>query len=79
MIFYTTWGSVRGDCGHVHRTLDAAIACLERDRRQCSRLGGGAYSDRHVRELEAATVRRARYLLQAYYVTAGPGRPVNFS
>ena len=41
-----TRGSVRGDCGHHHRTVAAAEACLEQDRRGCASQGG--YSDREV-------------------------------
>lgn len=43
---YTTEGSVRGSCGHEHRTLDAVLRCLERDQRGCASQGG--YSDRRV-------------------------------
>lgn len=45
---YTTTGSVRGCCGHHHLTLKAAFDCLERDKRACAKLGGGAYSDRII-------------------------------
>lgn len=50
---YTTRGSVRGGCGHLHRTADAARACLQRDQRGCERQGG--YSDRGVRVVLAGT------------------------
>lgn len=43
---YRTYGPVRGYCGHTHRTVDAAIACLARDQRGCERQGG--YSDRRI-------------------------------
>lgn len=43
---YTTKGPVRGGCGHAHRTLRAALACLRADRRGCERVRG--YSDRDV-------------------------------
>lgn len=46
MTTYTTTGSVRGDCGHQHKTLRAAVACLMRDQRGCKAQGG--YSDRTV-------------------------------
>jgi len=46
MAIYTTIGSVRGCCGHRHRSLETAEECLERDRRGCARHGG--YSDRDV-------------------------------
>lgn len=43
---YTTYGSVRGDCGHQHRTIEAAQRCADRDNRDCRKIGG--YSDRRV-------------------------------
>lgn len=48
MTRYTTKGSVRGQCGHMHRTIDSADRCAAKDRRDCAGLGGGAYSDREV-------------------------------
>lgn len=48
---YTTSGSVRGGCGHRHRSLRTAEACLAADRRDCERARG--YSDRRVVALEA--------------------------
>lgn len=45
---YEARGAVRGNCGHAHRSEDAALACIERDRKRCAALGGGAYSDRVV-------------------------------
>lgn len=52
MTTYEARGHVRGPCGHRHRTLEAARACAERDRKACAALGGGAYSDRSVYEVE---------------------------
>ncbi len=46
MTTYTTEGSVRGCCGHKHRTIEAAIRCIKRDQAGCSSQGG--YSDRSV-------------------------------
>jgi len=66
-MYYTTWGPVRGGCGHVHRTLSGAQACLARDGRGCRRQGG--YSDRLIRAI--ANPAEAR----AYDVTRGPGQP----
>lgn len=64
-MFFTTWGSVRGDCGHAHRTIEAAEACRSRDSRGCRSQGG--YSDREIRALESpAEVRE-------YDVRRGPG------
>lgn len=48
MNFYAGYGHVRGHCGHTHRTLKGAHACVQRDLRACQRQGGGAYSDRIV-------------------------------
>ena len=49
MTTYTTYGSVRGGCGHRHKTIRAAEHCLDRDQRGCSSQGG--YSDRSVCEV----------------------------
>ena len=43
---YTTRGSVRGACGHQHRTILGALRCLARDQSGCKAQGG--YSDRTV-------------------------------
>ena len=43
---YTTNGSVRGQCGHVHRTIETAVRCLKRDGGGCASQGG--YTDRIV-------------------------------
>lgn len=45
-IHYTTEGSVRGGCGHKHKTLRTANACVSADSRACHQQGG--YSDRKV-------------------------------
>jgi len=45
-ITYTTKGSIRGCCGHQHRTIEAAQRCADRDHAGCARQGG--YSDRRV-------------------------------
>lgn len=55
VVGYTTQGSVRGSCGHVHRTERAAEACAARDERGCASQGG--YSDRGVRTLTRAQAR----------------------
>ncbi len=46
-IYYTVWGTIRGGCGHAHRTLQGAVRCLERDQNGCQSRGG--YSDREIR------------------------------
>lgn len=63
---YTTWGEIRGCCGHAHRTFDAAIACIKRDDVGCASQGG--YSDRHLRLIESRTE------LKNYDVRHGPGK-----
>ena len=45
---YTCIGSVRGECGRKHRTIEAAVRCTRKDRHACFAQGGGAYSDRCV-------------------------------
>jgi hypothetical protein len=49
---YEAIGSVRGECGHQHRTIAGAERCRQRDADACGRLGGGAYSDREVRRTD---------------------------
>lgn len=46
---YEARGDVRGGCGHRHRSIETALRCADRDHRECSKLGGGSYSDRGVR------------------------------
>jgi len=71
---YTTWGSVRGCCGHRHRTLKAAKRCLEKDQRACANLpGGNAYSDRHIRIADSGDTAVDRYT-----TTYGPGEPYQY-
>ena len=55
---YTTRGSVRGGCGHKHRTEEAAERCAERDHRDCAAAGG--YSDRKVVEVTVHTTAAER-------------------
>jgi len=45
---YTTIGSVRGCCDHIHRSLGTALACLKKDGLSASYQGTGCYSDREV-------------------------------
>lgn len=47
MLHFTTWGTVRGSCGHAHRTLAQAQACVIRDERLCRRTGRD--TDRAIR------------------------------
>ena len=53
MTYFTSIGSVRGSCGHKHKSEDAAEACIAADQRACARQGG--YSDR------VAVERRPRF------------------
>lgn len=46
---YTTYGNVRGWCGHRHRTEDAAQRCAAADARDCRAARG--YSDRQVHDV----------------------------
>lgn len=65
---YEARGSVRGSCGHVHRTIAGAFACCERDARSCASLGGGAYSDRGVvrRDRKPLSAEESRELEERY-------------
>lgn len=65
---YTCWGSVRGGCGHAHRTLAGAEKCLRHDQQRCRQQGG--YSDRAIRVIDT------REEVEHYDVTRGPGRPL---
>jgi len=56
---YRAFGSVRGACGHAHRTLAGAHACAARDGRACSSLRGGAYSDRYVQASDGSPLTEA--------------------
>lgn len=44
--YYVAVGSVRGSCGHSHRSPRTAGECVRRDAIACQRQGG--YSDRTV-------------------------------
>jgi len=55
---YEARGSVRGRCGHNHRTIGGAFSCAERDRKACAALGGGAYSDREVARVDGEGLSR---------------------
>ena len=45
-IGYTTWGNIRGDCGHIHPTLEDGVGCLDRDLSWVSAKGDGLFTDR---------------------------------
>ena len=62
MSTYTTSGSVRGDCGHQHRTIGAAVRCIDTDDRGCKRsCGQDAYSDRRVIQGDGELLATADY------------------
>lgn len=71
---YTTAGVDRGECGHVHETIEDAVLCAVKDERRC-----GGSSDRGVvgigtgrgRQLDAAEVHR---VVLAYNRIAGEMR-----
>lgn len=79
---YTTQGNIRGQCGHLHKTAEAAAQCQDRDNVGCRKQGG--YSDRYVAIVDSEG------LLQKYdadypagedeprYFHSGDGRPVVF-
>ena len=46
MALYTTYGHIRGQCGHWHQKKYTAWACMMRDWTACTDHGG--YSDRNV-------------------------------
>lgn len=68
-MLYTTWGPVRGCCGHAHRTLQAAYECFCADVNGCATQGG--YSDRDIHRIED------RDELRNFDVTQGPGEPID--
>lgn len=58
MTAYIATGSVRGDCGHRHRTPGAALACARQDGRNVKRGHGEcAYSDRQPAALSGGNLR----------------------
>jgi hypothetical protein len=65
---YTCWGSVRGGCGHAHRSVQAAFACCRRDQNGCRQQGG--YSDRGIRRISH------RSDMMRFDVQRGPGHLV---
>ena len=46
MTYYENKGSVRGSCGHKHKTISGLQKCLNSELKATRSLGGGAYSDR---------------------------------
>lgn len=47
---FKCYGSVRGECGHLHRTIEGAVKCKKRDNSGCKSQGG--YSDRNIVAVE---------------------------
>ena len=67
---YTTTGSVRGSCGHKHRSIGAAVRCLLADQSGCTASRG--YSDRTVRVIDAdgeRTLTREEHDEHEFYAT----------
>ncbi len=57
---YHAIGSVRGSCGHQHRTIAAAYRCVMRDRNDCASLPGGhSYSDREAKRIDGQELNEA--------------------
>ena len=56
---FTTFSQRRGCCGHIHRSFEAALKCVERDCIEMSKLSqsktffGEAFSDRFVCRIES--------------------------
>lgn len=67
-MMFTTWGRVRGCCGHAHLTIGGAIKCLEADQSGCESQGG--HSDRKIRWIWT------KKDLDNYDVVYGPGDPI---
>lgn len=65
-VLYECVGSVRGSCGHRHRSLAAAVACLRDDSVGCARQGG--YTDREVVRCDGADMSEGE--LAALYAAA---------
>lgn len=57
-IYYTCGnsGNVRGNCGHRHYKMSAAVKCLRRDESACFKAGG--FSDRTIEAVEDGTRRK---------------------
>jgi hypothetical protein len=64
---FTTHGSVRGSCGHAHRSLETACKCLRQDQRNCKSLGG--YSDRDVVRNDGQQLDDSEQEYVYYYLT----------
>ena len=66
--YFTSWGPICGDCGHLHRSRKAAEKCIENHHRGCQSQGG--YSDRTVRCV-------TRQDMECFDVARGPGEAVS--
>lgn len=71
--YYTTTGSVRGNCGHRHRSVVAAEQCRQSDANGCGMQGG--YSDRRIVAVEDDVTRELNAaeddLLERYWEEVG--------
>lgn len=52
---FSNIGSIRGCCGHKHRSLKSATKCLKDDQQDCEKQGG--YSDRLTKIIEKGEVK----------------------
>lgn len=72
---YITIGSVRGWCGHTHKTEETAQACIAKDQAGCVKgCGKNAYTDRRVVQVidgEAQDDGVCRTNDGAYYMNKG--------
>lgn len=68
---YHAIGSVRGPCGHEHRSIETAERCRRRDAAACHALGGGAYSDRVVLRTDGEPLNDAELDLRLAYQGGG--------
>ena len=57
MTMYTCYGSVRGGCGHKHRSRQTAERCAYRDQNDCQSVRG--YSDRRVLPVDSEELPRS--------------------
>ena len=69
---YHASGSVRGSCGHQHRSIETAERCRRRDAAACASLGGGAYSDRVVLRTDGEPLEEAELDLRLAYQGGAP-------
>lgn len=67
---YTTIGSVRGECGHAHRSIRMAERCRHRDNNRC----WPGYSDRCVQRCDGRPLSDDEVTELNHWIDARPGR-----